>query len=98
MGWVGSWYGLVWFGQNSEAEFKTMNQSINHKGGYRAARAAKNHFYCRYLVKMLILIWIMAVETLKGIVSILQTKKDICSKNECYMHTCKLVRNLKTQS
>ena len=41
MGWVGSWYGLVWFGQNSEAEFKTMNQLINDKGGYRAARAAK---------------------------------------------------------
>ena len=38
MGWVGSWYGLVWFGQNSEAEFKTMND----KGGYRAATAAKN--------------------------------------------------------
>ena len=45
MGWVGSWYGLVWFGQNSEAEFKTMNQSINHKGGYRAARAAKKSTY-----------------------------------------------------
>ena len=22
VGWVGSWYGLVWFGQDSEAEFK----------------------------------------------------------------------------
>ena len=32
MGWVGSWYGLVWFGQNSEAEFKTMNQLITRVG------------------------------------------------------------------
>ena len=29
---------MVWFGRNSEAEFKTMND----KGGHRAARAAKN--------------------------------------------------------
>ena len=43
MGWVGSWYGLVWFGQNSEAEFKIINQVINLKGGYRAARAAKKY-------------------------------------------------------
>ena len=39
------WYGMVWFGRNCEAEFKTINQSINEsmnqKGGYRAARAAK---------------------------------------------------------
>ena len=33
---------MVWFGRNSEAEFKTMNQLMNYKGGYRAARAAKN--------------------------------------------------------
>ena len=38
---------LVWFGQNSEAEFKTINQSLNDKGGHRAARAAKKHQkYC----------------------------------------------------
>ena len=43
VGCVGSWYNLVWFGQNSEAEFKIINQVINLKGGYRAARAAKKY-------------------------------------------------------
>ena len=35
------WYEFVWFGHNSEAEFTTMNESINDQGGYRVARAAK---------------------------------------------------------
>ena len=26
---LGSWLGLVWFGQKSKAEFKTINQSMN---------------------------------------------------------------------
>ena len=37
--------GLVWFGQNSEAEFNTVSESVSEsvsdQGGYRAARAAK---------------------------------------------------------
>ena len=37
VGWVGSWYGLV--------EILKLNSrpSINHKGGHRAARAAKKY-------------------------------------------------------
>ena len=34
--------GLVWFGQTSEAEFRTVSESVSDKGRYRAARAAKN--------------------------------------------------------
>ena len=32
MGWVGSWYGLVWSGQNSEAEFNTVSQWVTKVG------------------------------------------------------------------
>ena len=39
--------GLVWFGQNSEAEFNTVTESVSEsvsdQGGYRAARAAKKY-------------------------------------------------------
>ena len=45
VGWVGSCYGLVWFIRNSEAEFKTINESMNDKGGHRAARAAKKEVF-----------------------------------------------------
>ena len=36
--------GLVWFGQNSEAEFNTVTESVSDQGGYRAARAAKKTY------------------------------------------------------
>ena len=33
---------MVWLGRDG-SEFKTINESMNDKGGHRAARAAKNY-------------------------------------------------------
>ena len=48
---VGSWYGLIWFGRNSEAEFQN-SESVSDQGGYRAARAAKNQTFLAALAAL----------------------------------------------